>query len=617
MCLQAVHKFTRMFLAGCLVFAGLVAGVHAELNFRASVEPSQVYPGERIIYRLTISSSSRQKEYNPSHPDFGKLKVLSGPSGSSQYFNKNGEVRIIQSWDWILTASEPGRYVIGPSRLRSGNQSYQTELLRVVVKPQSEAGLPEDLRGEKLISGQTKDPAENRKLRNRLFIRPLVSNRTPFVGEPVILAYVLYNDGMPLGDIQFASFPEVEGALNEELFKVQRLEMEKVTHNGKTYQAIGLYTHAVTPTRPGQQIVSGFEMAGILNKSSARRSRSLFGNPLDMGLRIHLPTPEINLSVQQVPDVGMPDEFTGTVGDFSMSVELDRTEVTLDDLITLQVRLSGRGAIDLANPPGLDLGDHFSMAGDSVEVNRRKSIEDVSGEKIFEYILRPNRPGRLQLPGISYVLFNPYSAEFRTLVSEPIQVSIAPGQAPSLDVLDPALSAGESKSGHPSGLAYLRPMLDLKLGRTEALAGHPLFWLFHLAGAIALVVAWKLDNRRLRRDPGRERRGRAWRNFEKRVRHIEREISTSGNLTQAAGNLESAVRNFIADHFDLAADGLTRPMIEDRLVASSLGSQKVNRLCELMERCTSSRYAPQSIDGPIDLKQCCREFSAILREVRT
>jgi len=605
-------------LTYCLIILGLGSIAQADLSFRAMIEPAQVFPGERMSYRLDIVSSSRQSSLNPSDPDFGGLTILSGPTAATQIINRNGRVRFYQSFEWILSASEPGRYVIGPSVLESNGGTYRTEKTNLVVKPQSEDGLPRELRGENLIFGQTGDHAENRRLRNRLFIRPQVSNESPFVGEPVVLTYTLYIDGITLGDRAEFMFPEVGGALNKQLYQAQSLEGDEFMYdNGKTFKVITLYRHVVTPTRPGDLRVTGFGLRTSVVGSQPRRTRSMFDNLFGRGVRVELPTPPINLSVKPVPHVGMPDKFTGTVGDFTLSVGVDRNDAGLDDLVTMKVQLSGRGAIDLANPPTLDLGEHFSLAGESVDVRRVESVDDLRGHKIFEYILRPNRPGRLELPALSYILFDPYTAGFRTLKSDPLQFNIAPGRDPLLDIPDPSVSHDAAIRGPLAGQVYLRPMLDLRTGRSGTIVNRPLFWIFHLAAIGMLVVGWRIDNRRSKRDPERERRRKAWRQFEKRVQHIGKGVSGPNNLSNAAGDLESAVRNFIADHFNLAADGLTRPMIEGRLFESSMGFDQVNRLCELMDRCISLKYAPQSMVRSFDLQECRREMTSILREVKS
>ena len=601
-----------------LVFLGLGSIAHADLSFRAMIEPDHVFPGERMSYRLDIVSPSRQSSLNPSVPDFGGLTIVSGPTAATQIINRNGRVRFYQSFEWILSASEPGRYVIGPSVLESDDRTYRTEKINLVVKPQSEDGLPRELHGEGLIFGQTGDHAENRRLRNRLFIRPQVSNESPFVGEPVVLAYALYIDGITLGDRAEFILPEVEGALDKQLYQAQSFEGDEFTYdNGKTFKVITLYRHVVTPTRPGDLRVTGFGLRTSVVGSQRRRTRSMFDDLFERGVRVELPTPPINLSVKPVPHEEMPDKFTGTVGDFILAVGVDRNDVGLDDLITMKVQLSGRGAIDLANPPTLDLGDHFSLAGESVDVRLAESVDDLRGHKIFEYVLRPGRSGRLELPELSYILFDPYAAEFRTLKSDPLQFNIAPGPEPFLDIPDPSMSPDGAMHGPVAGEVYLRPMLDLRTGRSGTIVNKPLFWIFHLAAIGMLVVGWGIDNRRSKRDPERERRRKAWRQFEKRIQHVGKGVPDSANLANAAGELESATRKFIADHFNLAADGLTRPMIEERLFESAMGFDQVNRLCELMDRCISLKYAPQSMVRSFDLQQCRREMTRILREVKS
>ena len=124
--------------------------------------------------------------------------------------------------------------------------------------------------------------------------------------------------------------------------------------------------------------------------------------------------------------------------------------------------------------------------------------------------------------------------------------------------------------------------------------------MLQLAAAGLVLGAWKRHRRLANLDPARARRDTAWRRLDRRLQVI-RQKQRADSPQEIAGQMDQAARAFIADRFNLAADGLTRLDIERLLLDHAVPEARVQRLCDLIENCEALRYAPAgAVDGELD-----------------
>jgi len=612
-------------LAGLFVLSAATA--RAEVQFQAQVDQAQVTPGDPIHFTLILETTGAQiNDLNPTTPNWGGLSVLGGPNSSDQmsYDSQSGR-RMVHTLQWELSATRPGRYVIGPSQVNVGGRIYQTRPMTVVVAAAPAQTLAGS--GEPILSARTDNADVNRALEGRLFLRATVSNNNPYVNEPVIIDYTLYNDQVRLSRVG-QSVGNIQGILHEELFHAAAITFQTVTLKGKQYSTAHMYRMALTPSKPGPVSVEGYSMEGVLPLSQRRGSNpfgdsdqfsNFFGGAFDDpffggGIKVRIPSPPIQLNVRPLPSAGQPPNFSNTVGDYTLRATLDRRQGSTDDLFTLKLTLEGRGAIELASPPLFPDSKDFELTGQSAKPDKEPRSDGIGGRKVFEYVLRPKHAGGLEIPAIRYSVFNPFSAKYVTLQTEPMGVVVTPGKAPLPPPLPSAQAPGSSQPATTyHELHYIKHLREFHPLRSDRLLESMAFWLLHLAALTLLGLAWWRNRQQARMDPARNRRAGAWRLFERRLRAIRQRMAQGSDYPEAAGELDYAARAAVADRFNLSADGLTRPDIERLLLEHSVPHDRVQRLCDLIEQCAALRYAPVgAADG--EFASCIDEIATLLRE---
>ncbi|MEP7343662.1 MAG: BatD family protein [Gemmatimonadaceae bacterium] len=139
-------------------------------------------------------------------------------------------------------------------------------------------------------------------------------------------------------------------------------------------------------------------------------------------------TQQSSIQVIEPPMAGRPRAYRGAVGQLALEASIDNRQGRLGDPLLLTVAVSGVGNVSMVPRPELTVAWGDAVPGaERIRVDTTGTI--VRGRKEFEYLVTPRRSGALTVPMIEYAYFDPYVEEYRTAVSSPIEVLVAPGSA--------------------------------------------------------------------------------------------------------------------------------------------------------------------------------------------
>lgn len=606
-------------LALAFLFSSFGRADAALRRFGTLMEENRVTAGAPFRYVIMLETDGETPETMPTEPTWGGLKVVEGPATTQRVTITNGDRRLQYFVQYVLVAEEPGQYTIGDSRLEVNGEVYESGTETVTVAEPDMSMFPESLRDRAILHPVTDDPGINRQLRGRAFVLPELSNETPYVGEPFSVAYYFYQEKLPPANGLQVARPTANSMLEEEAYIAQSITpTEIVTLDGRDYDVALLYRNVFTPTRPGRYRIEDFGIRFRLPVQSAnrRRPRSQLDAFFDLDpafssmVTVEARAPVLDLEVRPVPEEGRPEGFSGTVGDFDLTAEIDRTAATEDDLITLRATIEGRGNPSLASPPKFPESADFELFDQTEATERKPGRDEPAGSKTVEYLLRPKHAGTLEVPGLRYPIFNPKSEGFEILTTEPRRIQVAPSRVqPAQAENEPG---GERLPEIEEQLDYLKPLIGLRREATRPLYHSPFYWGGQIAALAFALAALMLSRRRESLDPAEERRRNAWTALDLRLKRVS-EASASKTPEEAALALERALREFIADWFNVKAEGLTAPEISFRLMAEGLSKENMRRIEDIMEECAQARYAPAG-ESTADFTERASEARTILRQ---
>src|SRR5439155_552973 len=160
-------------------------------------------------------------------------------------------------------------------------------------------------------------------------------------------------------------------------------------------------------------------------------SDPFFSDPFGgVGERTELPirSESAMLNVKPLPP-NAPPNFSGAVGNFTMTADAKPKTVQVGNPITVTSTITGRGNFDRMNGPALEDERGWHKYPPS---SKFKQDDDVgmSGEKTFEMVIAPNEK-KPAVPPLVFAYFDPVKENYVTLRSTavPIQVEGGAGQS--------------------------------------------------------------------------------------------------------------------------------------------------------------------------------------------
>jgi hypothetical protein len=467
-------------LASCLLLStagGLILA--DEPTVKADVDVRRVGVEDTVELTVSIEGAIDLAE-ELGLPPLKNLRLVGGPSISTQFSFVNGVQSNAKSYTYVLQGLAPGPAEIGALRVRlkSGDKTTAPIALEIV---------PGRVRAERR---QAEDPFESIFGRRRragpepkLFVEAQVSRQRLHVGEPLVLTYFLYTRATDVSDLAFRDAPQYPGFWSEELERPATTRGEPATVEGEAYQRYAILRKLLFPTKAGQLTIPGSTLKIAL--------RGFFGNAV-----VERSTKPIVVSADPLPS---EPGFSGAVGSLRVSASLDRTAVPLGEAATLRFQVEGRG-----NLKWIERGPDVTVAGAKVYPPQQKSDLKVTpagmeGARSWEYVLVPETAGDLEIPALPFVYFDPSTGRVVRVESARLSLHVesAAGSAPA-----PGATAAAPLRSR-GGTLVLRSDLDLSrttvpsLGSRGLLLGAGLVMAAHAA-----MLGAGLVGRRKGRRPG-------------------------------------------------------------------------------------------------------------------
>jgi hypothetical protein len=546
-----------------LLLLPLALGAAAqEVSILAQVDKRSVAAGDHIV--LTVTLNNAQQRFTS--PDLGGLVILRGPSEGSRVTTINGRTSISVTRTWVLTATQPGRYTIGPAKVQIGNSVLQSDPITIEVG--KAAAVPSD---PYATQGQGRDA--------NLFVTTTLSRNRGFVGEQLVITYTLYSRYLNL-EAAGAEWPKLDGFWTEEVdVGTPRFEDQPRTVNGVQYRVAVLRRQVLFPQRPGKLRIEPLKVSYVVDRTFFNRGR-----------RIDLTSNALDFIAEALP-AGAPASFNGMVGDLRMTVTADRTKVHANEAIEISMKFSGTGQLKLLDPPRLsmpsDLETYDPKVVDRITVN----AGGMSGSREFQFLVIPRYEGIYELDDISFSYFDPKARSYKTLRADALTLEVLPGRdgtastAPRHRKTDVQVLDSDIRYIRTGDLA-LRPKGEQLFGSVPYVVG-----LTTPALAFLLFLVWRQRRAKMLADGGGMRRRAADRVARKRLEQAAEALreNAPGPFHDA---LSKALRGYLADKLGLGVAELSAARVKEHLRNEAGGAELAERYERLLGICDMARFAP-------------------------
>lgn len=585
--------FTVMLLIVSFRFeSNLAAAIRAEASF----SPPQIAQGDQSRYQIHViessTSSAPQAEAIESLPQLQVSNGLRLRNGRREVSRQtqiiNGQASYTTTLKLSLEASsqQTGEFSVAAFELNYKGQviSVPAASLVVVERPQ-DAAPPRS----ELIQFKAKLPEQL------------------YLGQSQVAQLQLYiHESVQLQDYQAIQ-------RNANAFTIPELTdpfVRETMLQGHRFKVVEWQVH-LTPIQAGEQTLHFHTVVQVAlpeNPANRRVSpfpRSALGGSLFNRIfreteTIELETAVHRMQVRPLPTVGRPEGFSGAIGQFNIELSTDRSACQVQDPITLELKISGRGNFSRIQAP--KMAQSNAWRGYPPDASMEVAATDpLSGSKRFEYILRPQIVGQLSTPHSAFSYFDPESASYVELVIPGQRIDVSPGlQAPSAAKDD--VAASSSRLAENSAALYesepfvldTSPILEPSWLR-QLLASH--ISLYAINGLLSLLcLAGFLRMRhtkKLRTDTVYRVRCEAKKLLKSALihAHVAQKNNDLNTFTAAA---QDAIRCAITSKNGDVLSNAELPEIKAALDRLSVDEAIRLQLQQLFEWANQSRYAPQS-----------------------
>jgi len=250
----------------------------------------------------------------------------------------NNQTSMSTSFRYEVFPKQEGVITIPSMTLNAGGQNFASQEITITVIPSSGSS-----------SGGAARPT---RIEDRLFVHLEIPQEPVFIGQPIPFKVKLYIHQLPVQNIELPQLETIGFQMKD--FSGQPKQYQQ-TLNGLAFNVVEFET-IIYPTRSGTITIGPANVVTYVLTENGQRS----GGLMDTFFRrqrtrnLTATSEPVILRVDDLPQAGRPDSFTGAVGHYQMGVDLSPKKVQLGDPITLRMKVVGDGnikSLTLPSPP--------------------------------------------------------------------------------------------------------------------------------------------------------------------------------------------------------------------------------------------------------------------------
>jgi len=424
----------------CLLAALLLgtqsALVASDVSVITTLSQPEAAVGQPVEFKIEVNGA-RSARF-PDDLGLEGIRIVSSGQ-STQIAMHNMSLSMSASNTYVLVAEREGTFQIPSLTVEVGGKTFQTEQLHLKVRGQASHPPP----GTGVVpsapppaTSSMRPEPESVPEDEVAYLQMIVPETEVYVGQVVPVEIRLFLDSRFRFEIGHMPTFSGEGFISEKLS--QPVERRQVI-DGVTYDVVTFYG-AITPVKLGQLEVSPVELAAnVLVPVSRGRSRGsifedLFGMDPFSGTsterhQLTLQSNTAELTALPLPKDGRPADFSGAIGNFSLSQKMEPSRGEVGEPMRLLIDVSGQGNFSAIPQPLLESTEGWRTYAGSDRFRPTDSI-GFGGTKTFEVTVMPLEEVE-QSPSVRFSFFDPATKEYHTLTTSPEPVLVRGGQAPA------------------------------------------------------------------------------------------------------------------------------------------------------------------------------------------
>lgn len=576
---------------GTLVFfmTVFISVINAQIQVSA---PQKVAVGEQFRLQYTVNTTDVKGFRTGNIPD--AFEVLMGPSTSTQQSFQmiNGHTSSSSSitYTYILSAAKNGTFTIPGAHAKVEGKEATSSSIKITVSGKVQGNGPQNgQQGNVQQRGAQVRPSGSSISGNDLFIKVSANKQHVHEQEPILLTYKVYTQ-VELTQLE-GKMPDLTGFHTQEVQLPQQKSFHIESVNGRPYRCVTWSQYVMYPQITGKLEIPSIIFKGIVvqeNQNVDPFEAFFNGGSGYVEVKKDIKAPGMTIQVDPLPS--KPADFSGGVGHFSISATADKKNVKAGNPINVSIVIGGNGNLKLIKQPELDVPKDFEKYDAKITDKTQLTAQGLSGNMVYDILIVPRNQGTYSIPPISFTYFDTSENKYKTLKTNPIDITVEKGDGRTGDITD--YSQKEDLDIHPIHEG------DNDSSQSNSFYGSLLYILlnaFVIALFIVLFVVFRkraMDMANIAVTKGKKANKVAG----KRLR-IASKLMNQGKSSEFYDEVLRALWGYVSDKLSISVSELSRENIAEQLYGRSVDETIISSFIEALDECEFERYAPGDAAG--------------------
>ena len=584
-----------IFLLIALVAMTTQAQADGKVVFTASA-PDAVVVGDQFRLSYTVNTIKVRDFRVPSIKGF---EVLMGPNRSQRMQSINGVTNNSITFTYILMATAEGEYSIPGATITADGNQMVSNSVKIKVLPPDKTGNTADGKGTASSGNQS---GTSSSVSNQDLLITATANKTNvYEQEAFLLTFKIYTRESQLR-FENVKLPDFKGFHSQEIEMPANAKWSQEHYKGKNYFTTVYRQFVLFPQQSGKLTIEPARFDATIAK--AVQSDDPFdaffnGGSNYVNVSKVIVTPKITVNVNPLP-AGKPANFSGGVGEFSITSSINSKEVKTNDAITIKLVISGTGNLKLIANPEIKFPEDFEVYDPKVDNQVRLTREGLTGNRVIEYLAIPRHAGTYKIPGVSFSYFDIRSKSYKTLKTEEYVVNIEKG-AGNADQVIANFTNKEDLKVLGEDIRYIKQNEVTLQPKGSFFYGSMSYWLFYIIPALAFIIFFIIYRKQAAENANaaKVRTKKANKVATKRMK-LAGKLLSENKKDAFYDEVLKALWGYISDKLNIPVSRLSKDNIEEKLRNHGVSEELIKDFLNALNDCEFARFAPGDENQAMD-----------------
>ena len=293
--------------------------------------------------------------------------------------------------------------------------------------------------------------------------------------------------------------------------------------------------------------------------------------------------PGIDIQVDPLPK--RPVDFSGGVGHFTISAQLNHKTVKEGEPLTLRVVVGGIGNLKLIKQPVVDFPKDFDRYDPKVSDKTKLTANGIEGNMIYDYLVVPRNRGDYTIPAVSLTYYDTSTNSYKTIKTQPLLVKIEKGDGNKTTVDD--------FSDQPKDIKPIKTSDEDVVGVYTSFVGSGSYWLWLVLPFVVFVAVLVVFRKRALDSANivASKQKRATKVATKRLKTAYR-LMKAGRSGEFYDEVLRALWGYVGDRMNMPVESLSRENVVEAFEARNVQKETTEKFVHALDECEFERYSP-------------------------